>query len=311
MSCVRVTRPKMTDKISNLPDNVIDLILSRLPLWDAVKTSSLSTKWRFHWMRIESLVFDRCFSDMFLHYGPDHTAYEAYLFASVVDFILLSHVGPIHKLHLDIPELSCSLIPSAVNVWIRLAGRCGIQDLTLIYGEDPGFCQFPSSIFQCTELKHLSLEYVDFGTTACNFGNFPFLRSLVLIKVNISGDMLTNIFMKCPLLESFRLDSDTIELSDGPFVIQAPKLNLLSVTYYGYPVFILKNNWNISSLSLKDDASEFLEDVNTYQDMVNYFGAVSNVEDIDVNGAVLLVSSSFFSPSITCNFMEFWIYLCC
>ncbi|XP_052209311.1 F-box/FBD/LRR-repeat protein At1g13570-like [Diospyros lotus] len=47
--------------ISHLPDNVIEEILIRMPIQDAVRTSILSRKWWNAWLRLPQLVFDEGF----------------------------------------------------------------------------------------------------------------------------------------------------------------------------------------------------------------------------------------------------------
>ncbi|XVF43337.1 hypothetical protein PTKIN_Ptkin02bG0032500 [Pterospermum kingtungense] len=49
---------KNSDKISNLPDNITEQILGRMPIRDAVRTSVLSTNWRDKWTTLSDLVFD-------------------------------------------------------------------------------------------------------------------------------------------------------------------------------------------------------------------------------------------------------------
>ena len=46
-----------TDRISNLPDAVLQHILTLLETKDAVKTSTLSKRWQYLWMSITDLVF--------------------------------------------------------------------------------------------------------------------------------------------------------------------------------------------------------------------------------------------------------------
>lgn len=71
------------DVISNLPEDIINLILVHLPIRDAIRTSILSTNWRYKWDSIPDLVFDRhCF-----RYNTKAM--------DVVDHALLHHVGPI------------------------------------------------------------------------------------------------------------------------------------------------------------------------------------------------------------------------
>ena len=46
------------DLISDLPQSIIESILVQLPIRDAVRTSILSSKWRYKWASITRLVFD-------------------------------------------------------------------------------------------------------------------------------------------------------------------------------------------------------------------------------------------------------------
>ncbi|KAI6688915.1 hypothetical protein NL676_025743 [Syzygium grande] len=56
------------DKISQLPRNIIDQILSHMPIKDAVRTSILSRKWRYKWSSLPQLVFDdQCTNDTSPH----------------------------------------------------------------------------------------------------------------------------------------------------------------------------------------------------------------------------------------------------
>ena len=64
----------LCDVLSNLPDSVIDDILTRLPLRKIVRTSILSRKWRYNWHRLPQLKFDQTLwkttDDLAVHVGP-------------------------------------------------------------------------------------------------------------------------------------------------------------------------------------------------------------------------------------------------
>ncbi|GJZ60894.1 F-box/FBD/LRR-repeat protein [Tanacetum coccineum] len=45
------------DRLSNLPSGIIELILCRVPIQEAGRTSILSKEWRYRWTRIPNLVF--------------------------------------------------------------------------------------------------------------------------------------------------------------------------------------------------------------------------------------------------------------
>ncbi|WMV15854.1 hypothetical protein MTR67_009239 [Solanum verrucosum] len=50
---------RTSDIISNLPNDVIDVILMCLPLRDAGRTSILSRKWRYEWAKVPKLTLDQ------------------------------------------------------------------------------------------------------------------------------------------------------------------------------------------------------------------------------------------------------------
>lgn len=79
------------DIISNLPSDVIEQILSHLPIRDAVRTSILSRNWRYRWATIRHLVFDnQCVSTQ-----------KRISFVNIVDHVLQGRIGPMHKFELS------------------------------------------------------------------------------------------------------------------------------------------------------------------------------------------------------------------
>ncbi|KAL6542334.1 hypothetical protein OROMI_023936 [Orobanche minor] len=76
------------DLISDLPQ---EIILAKLPLGDAVRTSILSSRWRYKWAALTQLVFD----DKCLNLSQDKTHIEEKLVNFVTRFLFL-HSGPIH-----------------------------------------------------------------------------------------------------------------------------------------------------------------------------------------------------------------------
>ncbi|KAK3152850.1 hypothetical protein QOZ80_2BG0164360 [Eleusine coracana subsp. coracana] len=51
-------RRRASDHFENLPENLLSIILSKLPLNEVVRTSVLSEKWRHSWMVCSKLCFD-------------------------------------------------------------------------------------------------------------------------------------------------------------------------------------------------------------------------------------------------------------
>lgn len=101
------------DRISNLPDNVIDSILMHLTLRDAAKSSILSKQWRYKWVKLPQLRFDVTIWQEYE--GNLESARMKFLL--ILYKILLLHLGPITKLRLVIPKLkNCSEIDNLIHI---------------------------------------------------------------------------------------------------------------------------------------------------------------------------------------------------
>lgn len=101
-------------RISELPDDVREFILSYLRTSDAVRTITLSRNWRYSWTRAESLniKFGR---PMIREMGYD-------LHCRVVRNVLLSYLDDIRKIVLHHTE-RCS--EQELNEWVLLLSRKG------------------------------------------------------------------------------------------------------------------------------------------------------------------------------------------
>ncbi|CAM8879715.1 unnamed protein product [Rhodiola kirilowii] len=299
MARKRVKQSRKLDRISDLPNNVIDIILSRVTLPYAVRTSALSKKWRLHWTRVENLVFCYDFNDYFLDsfLGEEEDVemddeVKASIYVGIVGNILLSHSGPICKFSLRLPYF-CDNISDAINLWILAVSRHGVQDLTLDY-HDCSYCKVPSYVFQCIGLKHLSLRYVK--NLPHNFEGLSSLLSLDLDCDVISGDFLTHIFLNCPLLERLSLSYCDDKCS---FAIDASNLKVLCLTCDHHSDFILKNTPNVSTVSLEFSKSRREIGRNKCPDLRDFTGAVPKLEKLTLFSAVLEVS--FYSSPLFDN----------
>uniref|UniRef100_M1E051 Ubiquitin-protein ligase n=2 Tax=Solanum tuberosum TaxID=4113 RepID=M1E051_SOLTU len=77
------------DVLSSLPDNVIDEILMCLPLREAVRTSILSTKWRYKWCKIPDLKLNyKLWEDKITVITN---------FTNIIYHLMTSHDGPSSK----------------------------------------------------------------------------------------------------------------------------------------------------------------------------------------------------------------------
>ncbi|KAJ0986959.1 hypothetical protein J5N97_005315 [Dioscorea zingiberensis] len=185
------------DRISFLPENVIETILMDLPLRDAVRTSILSTIWRYRWKNIPQIVFDeKSFS---LSKCRTRSDFENKMVKSI-DQVLLLHGGQIHKFTLatDLNSLS------DVDRWILFLSRNGIKELTLDI-RNSRFYKLPSCLFSCKEITLLELHHCTIRLPE-RFTGFSNLTVLNLRAVKIPSENLQLLISSSPSLEELVLE---------------------------------------------------------------------------------------------------------
>ncbi|GJZ08375.1 F-box/FBD/LRR-repeat protein-like protein [Tanacetum coccineum] len=167
------------DIISSMPNNVMNNILERLPIHEAVRTGILSRAWRYKWTMLSQLVFD--------------TPFSRYC-GKIISRLLLHLKGPITNFVLWIPK-GCypEIDEQDINNWILFLSQKGLKQLTLINHEHHPF-RLTSHIFSCLELSHLELYNFQLGPV-------PDLRGIgSLTKLS---DLCVN-FKNCKVLEDAR-----------------------------------------------------------------------------------------------------------
>ncbi|QCD89913.1 hypothetical protein DEO72_LG4g865 [Vigna unguiculata] len=256
------------DLISDLPQSIIESILVQLPIRDAVRTSILSSKWRYKWALITQLVFD----DKCVPFSNDREVVEM----SVVKFItrvLFLHQGPIHKFQITNSKLqSCP----EIDQWILFLSRNDIKELVMELGEGE-FFRIPSSLFNCRKLTRLELSRCELDPPH-SFKGFVCLRSLNLHQVLISPDAVESLISRCPLLESLSLSYfDNLALT-----ISAPNLKYLylegefkDICLEDTPLLV-----EISiAMYMTDDIAEHFEQSSNCN-FLKFLGGVPNLEKL-------------------------------
>ncbi|XP_058724950.1 F-box/FBD/LRR-repeat protein At1g13570-like [Vicia villosa] len=205
------------DMISGLPGNVIDVILSYLPIREAVRTSVLSKQWKNSWHTLPNLVFDgECMAPQ------DPSVIESKFFRMVYN-VLLNHSGPINLFEIEYYDDISQNLMNDIDQWIlHLAGR-SIKELSLlIYTEDEKeFYKIPWCLFSCQCLHRLKLNYCWLKPPKM-FEGFKHLKSLYLTMIRVDQNALENLISSCPLLEELTL-MDIDDLTE--ITIHAPNLN--------------------------------------------------------------------------------------
>ncbi|KAH7690534.1 RNI-like protein [Dioscorea alata] len=179
-----------SDIISSLSSELKVKILEHLPIRDAVRTSVLSTKWRYVWASLPKLVFDE---HKFMHDRINSR------FSESVDRVLLLHTGRILQFKLVVEFQRYENI----DRWIFVLSRKKIQDFRLILFEPMDY-NVHSSLFFCRELRHLRLYNCNIALPR-NFNGFSKLTTLRLCEVTISNGDLKSLVSSCTQLQRLEL----------------------------------------------------------------------------------------------------------
>ncbi|XWS16552.1 hypothetical protein CRYUN_Cryun34aG0098300 [Craigia yunnanensis] len=190
------------DRLSGLPDSVLSHILSFLPTKYAVRTSILSTRWRYLSTSVTTLDFDN-------YPGPSDN------FMNFVDRVLFFHDATSierFRLRLRCGELKIVDYIYRICGWISFALRRRVKelDLDMFIGDDLDMSigdrsgNLPPSLFTNKTPVKLVLQfpYSDFVMTVPTKVSLPSLKTLRLDSVDfVDDDSIRRLFSGCLVLE--------------------------------------------------------------------------------------------------------------
>nr|GMD22261.1 F-box/FBD/LRR-repeat protein At1g13570-like [Ipomoea batatas] len=253
------------DKISELPADIIDIILGFLPIQEAARTAILSSFWKDVWFSLTKLKFGCGFFDyLCLKYSDAEGVKIAPIF-EVINKILMRHNGPIQKIVFNFfgelfallpaefdDEDIANLLEDNLNQWFLLLTQNGVEEIDISCCIDiEERCRVPNCIFSCPTLKRLilfnvSVELIDASCV------LPNVTSLCLDLVNFKPRNCSDYVVYLPMLE----DLSFVECDDiFHFNIVAPKLGSLKIflpycSCYDYKEFgVLPPNLDLRSIS--------------------------------------------------------------
>jgi hypothetical protein len=183
------------DHINVLPDDLLRIIISRLPLKDAVCTTSIGRRWRHLWHSIPLVLKDGHLPE------PER--------AAAVSRVLADHPGPFHTGHLNHCRFD-SLSPELAE-WPRLLADKAVQTLFFV-NRKPSETQahphprLPADILRCASLEDLFLsgwtvpDHLSHSPLA-----FPCLKMLNMLNMVMSDQDLDYLLAASPVLETLVL----------------------------------------------------------------------------------------------------------
>ncbi|XP_071740029.1 F-box/FBD/LRR-repeat protein At1g13570-like [Rutidosis leptorrhynchoides] len=187
-----------SDIISSLPLNIIETILTFMPIRDAVKTSILSKKWRYCWMTMPKLIFDQ---NQVHGYNYNYRHSVKSKLVSAIFHVLFIHSGPT-ILEFKLPIIDLDLVTEFDAIILYLSRRTNVKDL-IIYNSN-NFYKLPNPFFSLQGLEYIRLRHCNFEPPV-TFNGFNKLKSLWFENVQVSVKALQHFLSNCPLLEDMCL----------------------------------------------------------------------------------------------------------
>ncbi|KAK1631169.1 hypothetical protein QYE76_005484 [Lolium multiflorum] len=293
--------PPAADLLASLPPPLLDAILARLDIRDAVRTSALSRDWRRRW---EALP---CISLSFLDKrGNTPTSSVA------VDSVLARYPGHISSFSFHCDKYSAARVAD----WLLALSTRGVSSINLQCSYYYYSITLHSSLFLCTQLVHLELNGCLMPHLPAGFTGFPVLEELKLYAAQFpeNGEsLLEEILAASPSLNTLNLSYLYIR-DDGPqneWVIGGPtirKLTINSDKFYG---------WRITDLPRLDEATIDLGKYVSSGDFQGFIAGFAQVRKLILHTCYPLppLANGHLMETLPCTFYNLkslilWTHFC-
>ncbi|KAF7072483.1 hypothetical protein CFC21_077601 [Triticum aestivum] len=263
------------DALISLPTGVLDDILDRVGLLDAVRTSALSRAWRRRWEDLPSIDF--------YFPRPDEAKH-----LRSVDSVLLRCPGRVRRLcaHLDEPS------EGRIHDWLLVLSRRGVDTLNLRPISFDAVLALPASVFACRRLTNLRLHACAIPPLPAGFEGFPELRKLALtcVRFRENGEyQLEEIIATSPSLEKLVFWEVKILGDFKEWVIQGPNIQDIQISSSK------DLGWILGELPSLHSANIDILDYLGGRDFAKFLAGFSNITKLVIctrhsplNGAIIL-----------------------
>ncbi|CAH9086676.1 unnamed protein product [Cuscuta epithymum] len=208
-----------SDRLSELPADVLDKIMGLLWIGEAARCAVLSTVLRDAWYNLTQLDFDDSFHDTIYSDCDDDPA----TWHDTINNYLKKHNGSIKKfgIYFSLQVYQCEFDKLFLSVTNK-----GVQELYIkIYCDDPIKYRLPACIFKCPTLKIVQASGVKIDPIKAHC-IFPNVTSISFSDVDFSPRSYQLHAVDVPMLQKliFRGCKDI-----SHFNITAPELGILSI----------------------------------------------------------------------------------
>ncbi|KAF9589073.1 hypothetical protein IFM89_018804 [Coptis chinensis] len=205
------------DRFSNLPNTLMQYILSLIPTKDAVATSILSTRWKYLWTSLPNLIFDDSIAD--------EDPVEKKKFVDFVDRVLNLH----DESNIKTLSITCKdPDESRIQAWLSAALQHKVQELNLDVNVKDclSFVLLPELVCTSDSISILKLQS-NLGIVIATPFSLPNLKILHLHSVLYSSTLPKKakkpLLFSCPVLSELILDN--CEMPDfESIIISLPSL---------------------------------------------------------------------------------------
>ncbi|GJU32381.1 F-box/FBD/LRR-repeat protein-like protein, partial [Tanacetum coccineum] len=182
-----------SDIMSALPKDIIESILTRMPIRDALRTSILSKRWRYCWMSMPKVKFDE---ETLFEVSINDKKMKKYKLLNAVFHVLLLHKGPILEFGLHVGQLN--MVSEFDQIILHLSRSNHVKKL--VFEILTNHWKLPSLFFTLKGLEYLDITNCVFKPPL-TFKGFNRLSSVYFVNVEISAKLLLRFLSGCPLLE--------------------------------------------------------------------------------------------------------------
>ncbi|XP_019149811.1 PREDICTED: F-box/LRR-repeat protein At2g42720-like isoform X2 [Ipomoea nil] len=292
------------DRISELPADILDKILSFLPIQEAARMAVLSTFWRDIWFSLTELDFGWWF---FVHIRKKHFHAHSdirtqniqdetknsniWIFAGlyVVNKVLIQHNGLIRKFVFNFDFLNRSFSTKTLrsrsfdfDQWLLFVTRKGVEEIHFSLMPEDEYT-LPNCIFSCPTLRRLDVCGVSIGPISdpCILPN---VTSLCFKNVDFNPrDHLVDV----PMLENLSFEI-CYNLHDFNFTAQ--KLHSLRID--SCPFYQLPFNLDLRSIRTLD------LDCSSMQGFVNGFTGRGLQQPLELDVEYLMLSTEDYHDHV-------------
>ncbi|CAN6182458.1 unnamed protein product [Urochloa humidicola] len=272
-----------SDALLSLPPEILDEILGRLDLCDAVRTSALSRAWRRRWESLPSV-------DIVIPYGQQALW--------TVDCVLPRCSGRVRRFHTFLDD---EFSARRLDDWLLVFSRHGgVEDLNLVRNGKRFFLH--SCVFSWCRLVSLDLFNCHFPPLPPGFESFPDLKVLSLcnVKLQQNGErQLEEIIEMSPLLENLILSEVCIPGDDLiEWEIRAPNLRHITICSnvdYG---------WNFAQLPCLHSAVIELWEYVGHRDFAKFLSGLVQVRKLRLTTFYGPVNGVSILETLPCTFVN-------